>query len=211
MADTVSRVRRAREREGHRRSMLQAAEAVFAEKGFEYATMEEVARRAEFSVGALYNFFPSKDALFGEVLRCIATDFYAAFRAELKQRRPILETIRSVLRLHVAEIIKHGPFFRTVVAMNPVGAVCPDSVIPRECRDIYDRYVSDMARLLGKAMSQGVIRKQDPVYTALALEGVVHACAAYWTRKNMSPSLEERMARIERNFLDAILVTKRGK
>lgn len=191
--------------------MLQAAEAVFAEYGFEYATMDEVARRAEFSVGALYNFFPSKEALFGEVLRNIAVEFYAAFRTELKVRRPIVETLRAVVRLQLSEIMRHGPFFRTVVAMNPVGAVYPDSIIPKECRDIYDRYVADLGRLFAKAMAEGVIQKQDPLYTALAMEGVVHAYTAYWHRKRMMPSLDERMAKIERNFLEAVIIPGRRK
>ncbi len=56
--------RREREKAQHRRLMLEAAEVVFAQKGFHSATVHEVAERAEFSVGYMYNLFESKKDLF---------------------------------------------------------------------------------------------------------------------------------------------------
>lgn len=50
--------RRDRERLMRRRAMLDAALAVFAEKGYDGATLDEIAERAEFGKGTLYNYFP---------------------------------------------------------------------------------------------------------------------------------------------------------
>jgi AcrR family transcriptional regulator len=44
-------------------ALLAAAVAVFAEKGFEAATMTEIAAKAGASIGSLYQFFPTKDVL----------------------------------------------------------------------------------------------------------------------------------------------------
>lgn len=44
--------------------ILDVADAVFAEAGYDAATMEEIAARAETSIGSLYQFFPNKKALF---------------------------------------------------------------------------------------------------------------------------------------------------
>src|SRR5580700_9668335 len=43
--------------------LLTAAAAVFGEKGYEAATMTEIAGRARAPIGSLYQFFPSKDVL----------------------------------------------------------------------------------------------------------------------------------------------------
>ena len=57
--------RRERERLARRRAMLGAALAVFGEKGFEGATVDEIAERAEFGKGTLYNYFQGgKDELY---------------------------------------------------------------------------------------------------------------------------------------------------
>jgi len=43
--------------------LIEAAAAVIQERGFEAATMAEIAARAEAKVGSLYRFFPNKDAI----------------------------------------------------------------------------------------------------------------------------------------------------
>ena len=51
--------------------LLEAAAAIFAEVGFEAATMRDIAERAGGSIGSLYQFFPNKDV----VARAIKTQY----------------------------------------------------------------------------------------------------------------------------------------
>jgi AcrR family transcriptional regulator len=50
---------------GHLRvaAILEAGVAVFTEKGYDAATMTEIAARSGTAIGSLYRFFPSKDVL----------------------------------------------------------------------------------------------------------------------------------------------------
>jgi AcrR family transcriptional regulator len=58
--------------------LLQAAAAVFQERGFEAATMAEIAARADANISSLYRFFPNKEAL-AEALMSLYSE---ALRAE---------------------------------------------------------------------------------------------------------------------------------
>ncbi|HVZ39177.1 MAG TPA: TetR/AcrR family transcriptional regulator [Candidatus Kapabacteria bacterium] len=60
--------RRERERLLRRKEILDAARTVFARKGFNEATLDDVAELAEFGKGTLYNYFPNKEALFMSVV-----------------------------------------------------------------------------------------------------------------------------------------------
>ena len=60
--------RKERERQMRRMEILGAARKVFAERGYEHATLEEIAGGADFAKGSLYNYFRSKDDLFREVV-----------------------------------------------------------------------------------------------------------------------------------------------
>ncbi len=60
-----------------------AALAVFAEKGYPAATMNEIAARAEISTGNTYRYYPSKEALFADVL----DDAFVARWSELLRER----------------------------------------------------------------------------------------------------------------------------
>ena len=65
-----SDLRRAPQRQrGHERvaALLEAAAGCFVEKGYDATTMTEVAARAGAAIGSLYQFFPTKEALFEAV------------------------------------------------------------------------------------------------------------------------------------------------
>jgi AcrR family transcriptional regulator len=68
-----------------RRRLLRAAEEVFAEHGFSAASVEEIAERAGFSMGAVYSNFKSKGdlfvALFEEHLATQMHDYLELFEA----------------------------------------------------------------------------------------------------------------------------------
>jgi len=62
-------------------ALLQAGAAVFAEKGYEATTMTEVAARAGASIGSLYQFFPSKEALADALLAGYGEQVLAGLQA----------------------------------------------------------------------------------------------------------------------------------
>jgi AcrR family transcriptional regulator len=61
----VAAARAPRRKRGELRvaALLEAAAAVFTARGYELATMTEIAARAQAPIGSLYQFFPNKDVL----------------------------------------------------------------------------------------------------------------------------------------------------
>lgn len=60
--------RKEKERQIRRNDIISAAGKVFMEKGFEYATMEDIAKEAEFTKKTLYSYFRSKEELYFEIM-----------------------------------------------------------------------------------------------------------------------------------------------
>jgi AcrR family transcriptional regulator len=88
--------------------LLEAAAAVFAEKGFDAATMTEIAARADAPIGSLYQFFPAKEALADTLLHRYA-DLLAADLQTLEARAArittteLIEALFGLLRAHPTE------------------------------------------------------------------------------------------------------------
>jgi AcrR family transcriptional regulator len=61
--------------------LLQAAAAVIQERGFEAATMAEIAERADANIGSLYRFFPNKDAVPEALMRQYSETLQAEYEA----------------------------------------------------------------------------------------------------------------------------------
>jgi AcrR family transcriptional regulator len=65
MVQTTSR--RERKKLETRQGLLEAALALFRAKGYEATTVEEITERADVAKGTFFNYFPSKEALLGEL------------------------------------------------------------------------------------------------------------------------------------------------
>src|SRR5487761_880539 len=66
-------------------ALLRAAASAFAEKGFDAATMTEIAGLAGASIGSLYQFFPNKEAL-ADALLARYGELVAAALREIETR-----------------------------------------------------------------------------------------------------------------------------
>src|ERR1700693_3508397 len=89
-------------------ALLQAAAAVFAEKGYEAATMTEIAARAGAPIGSLYQFFPAQEAL----VDILVQNFVALLAADLQElearaseigNQTLVEQLFGLLRSHPHE------------------------------------------------------------------------------------------------------------
>jgi AcrR family transcriptional regulator len=107
-SDTASAVARVPKRaRGKQRvsELLQAAASVFAEKGYEAATMTEIAARAGAPIGSLYQFFPVKEALADTLVQSYV-ELLAADLQELEARAAeidnaaLVELLFGLLRGH---------------------------------------------------------------------------------------------------------------
>jgi AcrR family transcriptional regulator len=88
--------------------LLQAAAAVFVEKGYEAATMTEIAARARAPIGSLYQFFPTKESLADTLVENYASLLIADLqalesRATTIDARSLVESLFGLLRAHPQE------------------------------------------------------------------------------------------------------------
>lgn len=72
--------RKEREREQHRKEIIDAAMRLFAEHGYHSVSMQEIASEAEFATGTLYKFFSSKRELFREIMIGVVEDISSELR-----------------------------------------------------------------------------------------------------------------------------------
>src|SRR5262245_36513880 len=86
-----------------REAVVGAAIQVIARKGLSGATIQEIARAAGLSTGALQYHFPARDELLGPVIdRCVAR-LAGELKAAFEQTAPPAERLRSTLRTMVRQ------------------------------------------------------------------------------------------------------------
>lgn len=93
-------------------AILEAAREVFEREGFDAASINGIAERAGVSIGSLYQYFPSKEAVLVALIEAQAAETMASLEASLEAARdmPLAEAVRAIVasfvRAHRAPI--HG-------------------------------------------------------------------------------------------------------
>ncbi len=98
--------------EFRRAEILDAAYRVFAERGFEQATMAEIAAVAGVAKGTLYLYYPSKQDIYDAALRQSAVDVDALTQAALGRARTASEKIQAFIETKLRYFEEHRDFFR---------------------------------------------------------------------------------------------------
>ena len=102
--------RKEREKQRRRFDILEAAEIIFAEKGFNRTTVEDIAARSEFAVGSLYNFFPGKEQIYNTLIEMRSEQMSAEVNAVLDQTKGPLEIVHAYIKAKIKLFTKYQYF-----------------------------------------------------------------------------------------------------
>jgi AcrR family transcriptional regulator len=115
-----------RRRQHTRDLLLDAAEQVFAERGFEGASLEEIAQRAGYTRGAIYKHFGGKEEMFLEANKRFNERYVHAFVDAIDPTQPLEDlNIKAIakrwrdLSVMDAERFALGAEFNLYVLRNP--------------------------------------------------------------------------------------------
>ncbi len=94
--------KRERAKAVNRQAILDAARRVFAELGYEAATVRDIIRGTDLAAGTFYNYFKSKE----EVFEALASDGARRFRPILRQVRETATSFEDYLSRAVVEYLR---------------------------------------------------------------------------------------------------------
>jgi TetR/AcrR family transcriptional regulator, mexJK operon transcriptional repressor len=150
----------------NRERVLRAATAAFTEDGYR-ASIDHIALRAGVAKQTVYSHFPSKDDLFKEVVREMASRVLVQLDAGSDLRAGLL----AFALAYRGRVLRPDgvAMFRTLVAEIPR--------FPSIARAIYDAGPGEtargLARYLERAMRDGRLRRDDPRFAAEMLLGML--------------------------------------
>lgn len=168
-SDTAFESRRDRERRQRREAMLVAAVAVFAERGYADASLDEIAQRAEFGKGTLYNYFPGGKqtllmAVFDDIFSAVTELFEMHLSPERLQETPIEDAFEALFGAMSVFFDERRQAFRVLMKEGHKMVLGGDAEPMRPLHRHRTRVNNLTARALDIGIAQGRIR---PVPTAL--------------------------------------------
>ena len=189
--DVKSVSRRERDRRRRRAEILQAAELVFASKGYDRASIEEIARAAEYGTGTVYLYFKDKEALYVELFEQKIRELIESIQPRRRAKEHPLQALRQLVRARMEYFDRNRAFFQIYVreGMN-LGWSKHERW--EGIRRLYESYLKLLANLIRAGQRQQILRKSDPRQFALALSGMMIQLTQDWLQsKEDQPLLRQ--------------------
>ena len=159
-----------------RAAILEAAVAEFRQSGYEATSMDKVAASARVSKRTVYNHFPSKEALFAQILQQLSErieeELDLAYRSDRSLREQLLGLVSQKLRL------LHDPYFADLARV----AIAAGIHSPERAQEIVARMGDREEGLtiwIRAAADAGKLKTKDPVFASMQLQGLVKGFA-FW-------------------------------
>ncbi len=203
--------RRAEAKALFRNAILDAAEEVFAEKGFHAARIQDIAARARTGVGTVYNHFEQKEdvlvALLDERTRVVV----AAIEPRPGDGKDFERRARAQLARMLAALAKHRAFFGVAFEYGLIGPASAAGALVLKGRRVKqpERFRAAMLALLEDGVASGALAPRQPVRLVRFLGGALRAFMLDPQSTNEPFDPEERAAQVVDLFLHG--AARRGR
>ncbi len=104
-----------------REQLLQVAQKIFAERGYQATTMDDLAAAAGFTKPILYQHFSSKEALYNEIVQSMAQHLLQELGAATQGESTPRGMVEAAFRAYFTIVVNQTDVFRLLFLQAPIG------------------------------------------------------------------------------------------
>jgi AcrR family transcriptional regulator len=155
-----------------RLAIIEAAIRAFASKGYEAATMADIAGEAGYSAPTLYNYFDNKEAIIGELQRHVMTEYAAVFDAPIPATLSFAQKL-EILTLRQTDFGSRRGDAIAVMMAKPPGS--PGRKLHESMHQEFGGLIMRWSEWIRAAASPEELNGREPMDLAFVLWGLHHA------------------------------------
>jgi AcrR family transcriptional regulator len=164
--------RQDRRRAATRAKLLQAAKRLLATKGFHATKIADIAAAADVGTGTFYLYFPTKDALFADLVRETA----------LAAKEAMDETKATQTDPRERARVGGETFFRFAAENRDVFKILfgHSAQFDELLREVHQIFIADIETDFADGVAAGAFRDLPPAFAAQAIVGMLSQVTSWW-------------------------------
>jgi AcrR family transcriptional regulator len=152
-----------------RTSILAVAKVLFSDKGYHGVSVDEIARRVAVSPAILYRHFPSKEALYEEVLNEIACKRESYVEAVVNSDGGFVDVLRKITRIYIESVSRDPDYLRMEMHSALEGSDATRQFFENRWRAFSDYIEFNLTELA----AQKRVNQTNAKVAALAFQGMI--------------------------------------
>jgi len=139
-------------------AMLDSAERAMLRKGYERATMAEIAEAAGCATGTFYLYFKNKEELLQAIVARHTKAIFGAVRTAMDEVDDPVQKLRKSAAAHLRYIHDNQPFFRMLFTAIPMGHRSLHQRLSNASIRLHDDFTRLELEIIRRGQKQGKIR-----------------------------------------------------
>ena len=187
-----------------RATIVAVAKVLFSDKGYHGVSVDEIARRLGVSPAILYRHFPSKEALYEQVLSEIACRRESYVEAVVSSDGSFADVLRRITHIYVSSVAKDPDYLRMELQSALKGSAATRQFFENRWRPFTDLIEYGLRELAGRER----IRPINPSVAALLFQGMIrealYAKCIYHSPRYRELELDALVEQLTALFLRAV-------
>lgn len=198
---------RQKARAAARSAIVRAAREQFGAKGYQSTKMTDIARSAGVAAGTLYNYFPSKEAVFDEIVREEGQATITGLRKQIEDSHCPMESLGLAIREILGVLEEKKQYYAILVQIQGAPDEAPKASLANTdsaTHDLRHEIAEIFSELMAQAQREGKIKAypvEDLVYAVL---GMINGFLGAWIREGQRPGLAEKADIMVKIFLQGV-------
>src|SRR5579859_2710082 len=197
---------RVRDKEATRQRLLDAAETVFAAKGYHGAAVDDIARASDSSKGGFYFHFPNKEAIFLALVDSLTPRLEAAIERAISAEPDPVAQLDSALRT-VFEMFSSHRRLSKILLVEAIGLGHGFDEKLMRTRGYFARMIQGY---LDRAVAAQGIASLDTELVSWAWFGAINEIVVRWLVAGQPEHLEDALPQLRALLLRSVGVTLPG-
>lgn len=191
-----------------RDSIVAAAQTVFARKGANDATIDDIAKEAKLDAKKVKGLYPSVEALLDDIIDRDVSESTELFTKIINDRGKADIKLTRLVRELLTRYQQSYPLFQ-IISMSVDNTAADDQVLKgrlkQEHLDRYRQNTAIIGRLIAQGQSENLFTDVDPLEAAYLLRGMISAAIRYRKVTEKDDDMRDHADIIMRVFLKGLL------
>lgn len=184
-----------------KRKIFETSMKLFAEKGYDATSIEEITAEVGVAKGTLYYHFSSKEEIFNFLISEGMQLLKNSIKIKIDKQKRYIDKIRAIVLIQIKIIVKYENFM--TIVLSEVWGSTPRS---KTCKKYLDEYLKIVKNILKEGIECGEIKEYDA--DVLTSEIFSLACAILLHKKNGEIKIEELYKALDNTFIQNL---RKGK
>jgi AcrR family transcriptional regulator len=173
--------------------ILEAARSVFATKGFNDATVDDIANAAGVAKGTVYLYYRSKREIYFSALKFGIQQMYAVLDEQLKAESTTEGKLRALIAVKLAYFDENRDFFK--IYYSELGNLCiHPGAIDSEFKTLYLEQAKVIESILKEGARRKVLRAVRAEQAAFAISDIIRGVVTQrllgWSKSKTTQDVE---------------------